>query len=80
MTAARRQQEKEAHLHLGLREAELRALEAQISPHFLFNCLNSIRGLVIENPARAQDMITRLANIMRHNLRHDTRHTVPFSY
>ncbi len=59
------------------REAELRALEAQINPHFLFNCLNSIRGLVVENPAMAQDMLTRLANILRYNLRRDIEHTVP---
>lgn len=78
-TAKRRQREKEAELLLALREAELRALEAQINPHFLFNCLNSIRALVVENPPRAQDMITRLANILRHNLRDDVRHTVPLS-
>jgi hypothetical protein len=78
-TAERRRREKEAELLLALREAELRALEAQINPHFLFNGLNSIRALVVENPARAQDMITRLANILRHNLRDDVRHTVPLS-
>jgi LytS/YehU family sensor histidine kinase len=78
-TAKRRREEKEAELLLALREAELRALEAQINPHFLFNCLNSIRALVVENPPRAQDMITRLANILRHNLRNDVRPTVPLS-
>jgi two-component system LytT family sensor kinase len=57
----------------------LRALEAQINPHFLFNCLNSIRALVAENPARAQDMITRLANIFRYNLHREPAHTVPLS-
>lgn len=66
-------------LQLALREAELKVLEAQISPHFLFNCLNSIRALVAENPARAQDMITRLANIFRHNLHRSTTHTAPLS-
>jgi hypothetical protein len=66
-------------LKLALREAELRALEAQINPHFLFNCLNSIRALVAENPARAQDMITRLANIFRYNLHREPTHTVPLA-
>jgi len=79
LTAKRRHREKEAELLLALREAELRALEAQVDPHFLFNCLNSIRGLVMENPPRAQDMITRLANMLRHNLHDDVRHTVPLS-
>ncbi len=77
LTGPRRHREAEVRLQLALREAELRALEAQINPHFLFNCLNSIRGLVIENPAMAQDMLTRLANILRYNLRRDIEHTVP---
>jgi len=68
--------ERQFRLELALREAELRALEAQINPHFLFNCLNSIRGLVIEDPQKAQDMITRFATLLRHNLNHDSRHTV----
>jgi hypothetical protein len=77
ITARRRRQEKDTQMQLALREAELRALEAQINPHFLFNCLNSIRALVVENPALAQDTITRLANILRHNLHRDLSHTVP---
>jgi hypothetical protein len=79
ITGPRRHRETEVRLQLALREAELRALEAQINPHFLFNCLNSIRGLVIENPPKAQDMVTRLANILRYNLRRDVEHTVPLS-
>jgi anti-sigma regulatory factor (Ser/Thr protein kinase) len=77
ITGKRSQREKEMRLQLAMREAELLALEAQVNPHFLFNCLNSIRALVLENPAQAQDMITRLANIMRHSLRADACHTAP---
>jgi LytS/YehU family sensor histidine kinase len=72
-TSTRRSREKQ----LALRDAELRALELQINPHFLFNSLNSIRGLVLENPPLAQDLITRLANILRYNLHRDAGHTVP---
>lgn len=79
LTAQRRSREKEVHLQLAVREAELRALEAQINPHFLFNCLNSIRGLVLEDPPLAQDMVTRLSNILRYSLHHDLNHTVPLS-
>jgi two-component system sensor histidine kinase AlgZ len=64
---------------VALREAELRALEGQVNPHFLFNCLNTIRGMISENPAQAQDMITRLANIFRYNLQQHREHTVPLS-
>lgn len=69
----------ETQMKLALSEAELRALESQLNPHFLFNCLNSIRGMVSENPPEAQDMITRLANILRYNLQRDRRHTVPLA-
>jgi two-component system LytT family sensor kinase len=79
ITGRWRQKERETRLQLALREAELRALEAQINPHFLFNCLNSIRALVVENPPQAQDMITRLANILRYNLHRDRSHTVPLA-
>ena len=79
ITRGRRQREKDARMQLALREAELRALEAQINPHFLFNCLNSIRGLVTEDPRLAQDMITRFAALLRYNLNHDVGHTVPLS-
>jgi len=62
-----------------LQEARLKALEAQMSPHFLFNSLNSIRGLVTENPASARDMITRLANLLRHGLQSANQSTAPLA-
>lgn len=52
-----------------LAEAELRALRAQIHPHFLFNTLNSIASLIVENPAAAEEMTTRLAEVFRYTLR-----------
>jgi len=79
ITNRRRRREKEARLERDLRDAELRALEAQINPHFLYNCLNSIRGLVTENPPLAQDMITRFATLLRYNLNRDVGHTVPLA-
>jgi signal transduction histidine kinase len=78
-TGPRRYREKEVRLQLAVREAELRALEAQLNPHFLFNSLNSIRALVVENPPLAQDMLTRLANILRYNLHRDPMHTIPLA-
>jgi len=73
------QEERETHMQQAVHTAELRALEAQINPHFLFNSLNSIRGLVVENPQKAQDMITRFAALLRYNLNRDRQHTVPLS-
>jgi two-component system sensor histidine kinase AlgZ len=76
---ARRARLNATALELGMREARLQSLEAQVNPHFLFNCLNSVRGLIVENPPRAQDMVTRLANILRHNLTRRTDATEPLS-
>ncbi len=72
----RNQELRENQLQLALREARLLALETQINPHFLFNALNSIRALVEIDPGRAQDMLTRLANVLRNSLRFDDGHTV----
>lgn len=69
---ARQARQNALALELGMREARLHALEEQLAPHFLFNCLNSLRGMIVENPAHAQDMVTRLANILRHNLLRDS--------
>jgi two-component system LytT family response regulator len=51
-----------------LREAEMRTLKAQINPHFMFNGLNNIRFLVMDNPARARRMITHLADLLRYSI------------
>ncbi|MGC4054405.1 MAG: histidine kinase [Paludibaculum sp.] len=46
--------------------AQVYALQAQIAPHFFFNALNSISSLVSSDPASAQQMIGRLAEIFRY--------------
>ncbi len=51
-----------------LARAELRALRAQVNPHFLFNTLNTIAALINENPAAAEEVVTRLADVFRHAL------------
>ena len=53
---------------ISARDAELRALRAQIDPHFLFNSLNSISGLVGVDPARARGMCQRLGDFLRDSL------------
>ena len=50
------------------REFELSNLKAQLNPHFIFNCMNSIRALVDENPSKAKEAVTRLSNILRNTL------------
>jgi two-component system LytT family sensor kinase len=67
---------REAQLVKQLVEAELRALRAQINPHFLFNSLNSVAALIEADPQSAEEMIIRLAKIFRHVL---TYHDRPFN-
>jgi two-component system LytT family sensor kinase len=52
-----------------LAQAELRALRAQVNPHFLFNTLNSIAALIPVNPAAAEETTTLLAEVFRYALR-----------
>lgn len=51
------------------RESELKALKAQINPHFLFNSLNSISALATVDGQRARDMCIKLSDFLRTTLR-----------
>jgi len=50
------------------REAELRALKAQVNPHFLFNSLNSISALTSSDAAKAREMCILLGDFLRRTL------------
>jgi hypothetical protein len=77
---ARRRAERRAYdLRLLAREAELAALRAQVDPHFLFNSLNSISGLVLADPGRARTMCLRLAELLRSSLRLGGRRAIALS-
>ncbi len=52
-----------------MKDAELRMLQAQVHPHFLFNTLNSIVTLIRINPDLARHMTIQLGVFMRHNLK-----------
>lgn len=49
--------------------AELRALQSQINPHFLFNTLNTITSLVRTQPNLARELLLKLASLFRYTLR-----------
>ena len=59
-----------------LAQAELRALRAQMNPHFLFNTLNAIASLIAEDPDAAEDVVTRLADVFRYALTSSDREHV----
>jgi two-component system sensor histidine kinase LytS len=52
-------------------QAELRALQAQIHPHFLFNALNTLYGIIPREAAPARKTVLHLADIFRYFLRSD---------
>jgi two-component system LytT family sensor kinase len=69
-------QNKEERLRRQVSEAELRALRAQINPHFLFNSLNTIADLIVADPARAEQMTVQLAKVFRHVLSNSDRQMI----
>jgi LytS/YehU family sensor histidine kinase len=66
--ATRRAEQQSLELTVLARDAELRALKAQVHPHFLFNSLNSISALTTGDPARAREMCILLAEFFRKSL------------
>lgn len=50
------------------KEAEVKALQAQISPHFLFNTMNVITSLIRIDPAKARKLLVSLSHFLRQNL------------
>jgi LytS/YehU family sensor histidine kinase len=66
-------------LEVAAKEAELRALQAQVNPHFFFNSLNSVRALIYEDRDAAALMIDRMACLMRYALQSGRNGTVPLA-
>jgi LytS/YehU family sensor histidine kinase len=60
-------------------QAELKALKAQINPHFLFNTLNTIAELTHSDPSQAEVTIERLAEMFRYVLAASERGQVPLA-
>jgi sensor histidine kinase YesM len=59
----------EAQLQEQAAKAELAALQARINPHFFFNTLNTISGLLADDPARADDVVQTLADLFRYTFK-----------
>ena len=64
-------------LQAAVKDSELLALKAQVNPHFIFNCLNNIRALVLEDPAKARDAITQLSDLLRSSIQFNKATKVP---
>ncbi|AWX43840.1 Sensor protein LytS [Flagellimonas maritima] len=55
-------------LNANLKQAQLNTLKGQINPHFMFNSLNNIRGLMLEDIEKSREMLTKLSEILRYSL------------
>jgi len=55
-------------LDAAVKEAELRALRAQVNPHFFFNSLNTLRALIPRELERPREAVTLLADLLRASL------------
>jgi LytS/YehU family sensor histidine kinase len=73
----RRAEARALELQLLAGQAELRALRAQIDPHFLFNSLNSISALAGSDPAAARRMCILLADFLRNSLHLSEKPSIP---
>lgn len=58
-------------------KSELKALRAQINPHFLFNALNAIASLIHTDPSRADAVVEQLAEVFRYTLRRSDSEWAP---
>lgn len=70
---------KAVQLESLLHQAQLEALRSQLHPHFLFNTLHSIAELVHEDPPLAEQVILRLADLLRQVLRAPVRQEIPLA-
>lgn len=66
------EENKSIKLEKALKEAELKALQYQVNPHFMFNALNTIQNLAyIENAKRTQTLIYNFSDMIKYTLRKD---------
>jgi two-component system LytT family sensor kinase len=70
------QEKKEQELMLHASRSELKALRAQINPHFLFNALNAIASLIHKDPSRAEETVEELAEVFRYTLKRSEKEWV----
>ena len=76
---ARQAERRQLELEILTRDAELRALRAQIDPHFLYNSLNSISALTGSDAPGARRMCLLLGEFLRNTLDVSTRQRIPLA-
>lgn len=69
-------QNEQLELKVALREAQLNTLKGQVNPHFMFNSLNNIRGLMLEDVEKSSEMITKLSEMLEYAVEKNTVDTI----
>lgn len=64
---------------MAMRDAQLNTLKGQINPHFMFNSLNNIRALMLEDVSRSREMITKLSDLLRYSMSITEKREVPLT-
>jgi len=67
-----------SQLEAQLAQSQLHVLKMQLHPHFLFNTLNAISALIRESPDEADEMVSRLGDLLRMTLETAGLQEVPF--
>lgn len=76
---AREREVQQAKLEATLAQAQLQNLRLQLEPHFLFNALNAISATIYEDARAADEMVCRLADLLRQLLKSDSSQQIPLS-
>ncbi|MBE0567872.1 MAG: histidine kinase [Krumholzibacteria bacterium] len=79
VAAARARELHTLRLQRSLADANLRNLQLQLQPHFLFNALNTVSATMYRDVAQADTMISRLADLLRASLRTARSDCVPLA-
>lgn len=74
--AANKNKIERIKLNATLKEAQLNTLKGQVNPHFMFNSLNNIRGLMLEDVNKSGEMITKLSEMLEYALAKNTVDTI----
>jgi signal transduction histidine kinase len=75
----RQKEEDERKAQALATESRLLSLESRVHPHFLFNAINSILSLIRDDPRRAEDLLERMAGLLRYSLEQTQGRLVPLS-
>lgn len=67
---------EKVQLEASLKESQLNTLIGQVNPHFMFNSLNNIRALMLEDVDKSREMITRLSDMLRYSLTQNSLHKI----